>query len=173
MTSLERPRVLLSTRTKCGARVSRAGGSPKVTDDHPNAGGTPAPHSSLPRKRKCKPGIAKAEPSCHWRDGPGRWVADPNAGVRIGHTPSRWRRSETGADSAVRIACDGAMSLSASICAICGFSSAMSLCPSVSPCLCGSTSMVRWCDESICSFSSAMSLCSSVSLSLCGSSAMV
>jgi hypothetical protein len=73
----------------------------------------PAIRTPSPKERVCKPSIAKAEPSCPWRDGPGRWVAGTNAGVRIGHTPSRWWRSETVADSAARIACDDAMSLSA------------------------------------------------------------
>ena len=44
--------------------------------------------------------------------------------------------------------CDGAMNLSASICAICGLSSAMSLC-ATSLCLCASVVQLRWCDESV------------------------
>ena len=92
-----------SSREKGPQRTSREGINPSPTDspnDTVRVGRTPL---YVPSKKKSgRPRVAQAEPSCPWRDEPGRWVAGTNAGVRIGHTPSRWRRSETVADSAVR-----------------------------------------------------------------------
>ena len=72
----------------------------------PRANETPAPRSSLSKKKRvCKFALAKAEPLCWKHSEPGRRVAGTNTRVRIGHPLSRWWRSETVADSAACLAC--------------------------------------------------------------------
>ncbi len=82
--------------------------------------GIPACRPTTFQKTKgYRPGTTQAEPLCSEHNGSGRWVTGTNTRVRIGHTPSRWRRSKTAADSAAQTTRDALRCLCV-LCALCG-----------------------------------------------------
>ena len=158
--------------------------------------GHPAGETPAPQRRSTSPSRSSNKKEREWQarynaggaavlraQRPWRWVAGTNTRVRSGHTPSRWRRSKTAADSAALPACDESNQMRwireirsnprSSVSKTCDVAMtqkcdvSVSLC--ASPCLCGSTATPAM--SAMTQIKCDVSVSLSVSLCLCGSTA--